>query len=119
MPDLAACADPATPAFVVINGREGGIGGTSWAAPVVAGLLTRVNHARRLAKFQPLGYINPVLYQLQKEAHPICRDITVGNNSCFAVKGYNAQRGYDWVTGWGSPVLSAWLDQLAWGAPQP
>ena len=119
VPDLAACADPATPAFVVINGQEGGIGGTSWAAPVVAGLLTRVNHARRLAGFKPLGFINPVLYDEQKQGHPLCTDITVGNNSCFAVKGYDAQKGYDWVTGWGSPILTAWLDQLAWGAPKP
>lgn len=119
VPDLAACADPGTPAFVVINGNLGGIGGTSWAAPVVAGLLARVNHARRLAGFRSLGFINPVIYDLQKKGVDICTDIVVGNNSCFSVSGYDAQKGYDWVTGWGSPNLTQWLDQLAWGAPNP
>ncbi len=119
VPDLAACADPLAPAFFVINGQSAIVGGTSWAAPVVAGLLTRINHARRLAGFHPLGFINPVLYDLQRRHIPICKDITLGNNTFDSVTGYQAQAGYDWVTGWGSPILTAWLDQLAWGAPKP
>ena len=119
VPDIAACADPTGPAFFVINGQPSMVGGTSWAAPVVAGLLTRVNHARRLAGFKPLGFINPVIYDLQRKGIALCKDITVGNNTYESVTGYQAQAGYDWVTGWGSPILSAWLDQLAWGAPKP
>lgn len=120
VPDIAAVADPTAGAFFVINGAPNMVGGTSWAAPVVAGLLTRVNHARRLAGFRSLGFINPVLYgELQMEGIPVCTDITTGNNTYESVAGYNCQKGYDWVTGWGSPILSAWLDQLAWGAPKP
>jgi len=85
----------------------------------VAGLLSRVNHARRLAGFKPLGFINPVIYDLQRKGIELCKDITLGNNTYESVTGYEAQKGYDWVTGWGSPNLTAWLDQLAWGAPKP
>ncbi len=119
VPDIAACADPSAPALFAINGQPSMVGGTSWAAPVVAGLLTRVNHARRLAGFHSLGFINPVIYDLERKGIELCKDITTGNNTFDSVTGYQAQKGYDWVTGWGSPILTAWLDQLAWGAPQP
>lgn len=119
VPDLSAVADPSAPCIMAYQGQWVTIGGTSLATPVVAGLLTRINHARRLAQFLPLGYIAPVLYDLQKRGTSLCRDITVGNNTCNAVTGYAAQTGYDQVTGWGSPLAPAWFNELAWGAPKP
>lgn len=119
VPDVAAVADPFTPCIFAWQGQWAMVGGTSLATPIVAGLLTRVNHARRLAQFDPLGYITPVLYDLQSRGIPLCRDIVQGTNTCYAVAGYESHTGYDNVTGWGSPVAPDWFDQLAWGAPRP
>ncbi|MHB1610984.1 MAG: S53 family peptidase [Sulfobacillus sp.] len=119
VPDLAAVADPFTPCILAWQGQWALVGGTSLAAPIVAGLLTRINHARRLARFDPLGYITPVLYDLQSRGIPLCRDIPQGTNTCYAVAGYDSAAGYDYVTGWGTPVAQNWFDQLAWGAPKP
>lgn len=119
VPDLAAVADPWTPCALYWNGTWNLVGGTSLATPVVAGLLTRVNHARRLAGFHPLGYVTPVLYELQALKLGLFRDITTGNNTCFSVAGYEAQVGFDQVTGLGAPIAQMWFDQLAWGAPKP
>lgn len=119
VPDLSAVADPFTPCILAMNGQWWTVGGTSVATPIVAGLLTRINHARRLAGFRPLGYINPVLYALELQGKHLCTDLTVGNNTCFSVAGYDAKVGHDAMTGWGSPIAQAWFDELAWGAPQP
>lgn len=119
VPDLAAVADPMTPCTFTYNGHWYIVGGTSVATPIVAGLLTRVNHARRLAGFHPLGYITPVLYDLQRQGKALCNDMVKGNNTCFSVTGYDAKKGYDEVTGWGSPIAQAWFDEFAYRAPKP
>lgn len=119
IPDVSAAADPTAPAFFVINGAPNMVGGTSWAAPIMAGLLARLNHARRLAHFHPLGFFTGVLYDEQRQGHGLCTDITIGNNTFDSVTGANAQRGYDWVTGWGSPLFPVWMRTFAWGAPLP
>jgi kumamolisin len=97
VPDVAADADPNTGYKVLVDGQEMVIGGTSAVAPLMAGLVARVNQQKK----KWAGFINPTIY-----ASPtLCRDITVGDNKTTSGhKGYTAGPGWDACTGLG--VLS-------------
>jgi subtilase family serine protease len=79
----------------------GGNGGTSFAAPQWASLLAMANQQEVSQGKSTLGFLNPRLYRIGISAHYNAdyHDITSGNNG-----GYNAVKGYDLVTGWGSPI---------------
>jgi kumamolisin len=98
VPDVAAAADPNTGAFIVFNGHTGGVGGTSWSAPVWAGFCALINEARVSKKKKPLAFLNPLIYPLIGTA--AFRDITSGSNGA-----YSSSPGYDMVTGIGVPNL--------------
>ncbi len=102
VPDVAADADPLTPASVycTVYGGWIGVGGTSLAAPLWAGWASIIN-ADRVAKGLPrIGFVNPVLYKGGvKEAKIGFHDITSGNNGS---PGFTAGTGYDNDTGFGS-----------------
>jgi kumamolisin len=106
VPDIAADADPVTGYNILLGGQNQPIGGTSAVAPLVAGLLCRLNQL--LGK--SVGYINPTIY-----ASPnACRDITQGNNDTVNGTGndFAAGPGWDACTGYGVPIGSAWLQML-------
>jgi kumamolisin len=97
LPDVAADADPRTGYNVLVDGQAMVIGGTSAVAPLMAGLIARVNQS----KAKPVGFINPTLYANPK----LCRDITQGDNITTSTnEGYSAGPGWDACSGWG--VLS-------------
>lgn len=102
VPDMAALGAVDTEALLYYDGQYLGIAGTSLSAPIVAGIIARLTPA----KGSGLGDIHAVLYQ---HGPTLCRDITVGNNNCFAVTGFYAEPGWDPVTGWGSPIYPQWL----------
>jgi subtilase family serine protease len=79
----------------------GGNGGTSFAAPQWAGLEAMANQQEVSQGKSTLGFLNPSLYRIGIGSHYTAdfHDITSGNNG-----GYNAVKGYDLVTGWGSPI---------------
>ncbi|KAB5513198.1 putative Tripeptidyl-peptidase sed1 [Coniochaeta sp. 2T2.1] len=95
-PDVVAVGDR----YVIrTNGTWATIGGTSLSAPIWAALLTLVNEQRIAAGKSTVGFVNPVLY-----AHPeIFNDITVGANPNCKSTGFLAAKGWDPVTGLGSP----------------
>lgn len=97
LPDVAANADPTTGYKILVDGQSAVIGGTSAVAPLMAGLIARINEQTGARA----GYIHPALY-----ANPsVCRDITEGDNkTTSAGTGYSAAGGWDACTGWG--VLS-------------
>ena len=85
----------------------GGVGGTSYAAPRWAGFMALVNEQAALVGYPPIGFINPDIYALGKTSSykNDFHDITSGNNDCCGQsKFWNAVKGYDLVTGWGSPT---------------
>ena len=105
--------------------------GTSISAPVWAGIIGLIN-ARRAAAGKPaVGFVNPAIYHLAAVAAPHAwRDVTVGNNKCTEANrgcdsgacepgcedlcpGYEAAKGWDPVTGWGTPHAGALLDAFA------
>jgi subtilase family serine protease len=89
--------------------------GTSAAAPFWAGIVAL---ADQLAG-RPLGFINPAIYSIARgpDYHAAFHDITTGNNTFTfppaTVTGYPAGRGWDPVTGWGTPDAAVLVPLLA------
>ncbi|WP_437600502.1 S53 family serine peptidase [Sorangium sp. So ce590] len=82
--------------------------GTSFAAPVFAGLMASVN-SQRLAEDKPVvGWLNRALYTDAK-VQSAFRDITAGKTP----EGFSAGPGWDYPTGWGAPLA----DKLAEALP--
>jgi kumamolisin len=105
-PDVCAVADPNTGGLVVLNGLGQQFGGTSWSAPVWAGFCALINEARQKANKPFLPFLNPLLYPLIGTA--CFRDIVQGDNGA-----YNAQPGYDLITGMGAPNIKELIKSLA------
>ncbi|HMC86003.1 MAG TPA: S53 family peptidase, partial [Chitinophagaceae bacterium] len=94
VPDLAGVADPETGYNVYVDGKKGVIGGTSAVAPLMAGLIARINQLKKT----PVGFIQPKIYK----ATSVFRDITSGDNITTKTgKGYTAGKGWDGCTGLG------------------
>jgi tripeptidyl-peptidase I len=81
--------------------------GTSAATPLFASIITRLNGERITAGKGPVGFLNQVLY-----ANPeMFNDITEGYNwGCNASVAFEAQQGWDPVTGLGTPNYPKMLD---------
>ncbi|KAK3937828.1 putative Tripeptidyl-peptidase sed1 [Diplogelasinospora grovesii] len=104
-PDVAAVGDRQV---VYANGSWWLIGGTSLSSPVWGAVLTLVNEQRIAAGKGPVGYIHPTLY-----AHPEAfTDITVGSNPGCGSPGFPAAKGWDPVSGLGSPNFPVLLKVL-------
>jgi tripeptidyl-peptidase-1 len=96
-PDVSTKADD----YLVVNeGVWMRISGTSVSNPVFASIITLINSERMHAGKGPVGFINPVLY-----SNPdILNDITTGaNRGCGVEEAFRATRGWDAVTGLGTP----------------
>jgi len=101
-PDVSAIGDNVV---VFIGGEEGLIGGTSAAAPCFASILVRINEVRLAAGKKTVGFVNPVLYANPTAFH----DITGGTNPGCGTVGFTAAKGWDPVTGLGTPNFPALL----------
>ncbi len=126
IPDLAAVADPYTGvAFYDSVDSQGGnpwsvVGGTSLAAPVVAGEIALAQQLR-IAAGKPLlnsvqindadyaAYTNPTLYA------SLFHDVTQGTNEDYTsgYPYYSSKTGYDLTTGLGTPKVNAFVPYLA------
>jgi subtilase family serine protease len=92
-------------------------GGTSEAAPLLAGVLalaTQLNHGKNV------GPINNALYQVLGPAglKDGIADVVSGNNTLFIhgkvfVRGFTAARGFDVASGWGTIRASTFAPALA------
>jgi kumamolisin len=95
------------------SGRKN-LGGTSAVAPLLAGLIARVNQkmGRRI------GYINPFLYTRSLGLLSLAfRDIVKGSNRTNVTNRYDASEGWDPCTGWGRPVGLQVMNLLAGEGP--
>ncbi|TLD39767.1 tripeptidyl-peptidase-like protein [Venturia nashicola] len=118
-PDIAA---QGTAFLIIVSGKEGGIGGTSASTPVVASIVALLN-AQRLQSGKPtLGLLNPWLYSLNGTG---TTDIVAGGSEGCSGIGYkkaktnripyaswNATKGWDPVTGVGTPLFDQLLKSL-------
>lgn len=100
VPDVALDSDPNTGYSIYYKSGWTIYGGTSCAAPLWAAFTALVNQQRAESKKQPLGFPCRALYNLAKgtsyrsDYHDIADD---SNNDW-----YQAVKGYDNVTGWGT-----------------
>ena len=100
-------------------------GGTSFAAPVFAGMVALLNQAKGYTGGQ--GLLNPTLYALaanstiyEKAFHDTPtgsnNDCTAGSTYCSSTAGFSTGSGYDEVTGLGSVDLAKLIE--AWAPAQ-
>jgi hypothetical protein len=121
IPDVSAEAN--TDNYFCANGScQGGIGGTSLAAPRWAGFVSLINqqaaaNATSSGTNPTFGFLNPTIATIGQGANygDVFHDITSGTNvtstpctngtlGCLnGDVGFNAVTGFDLVTGWGSP----------------
>lgn len=129
IPDVSAEAN--TDNYFCANGScQGGIGGTSLAAPRWAAFVALINQqaaANATSNGNPtLGFVNSTFYPLGQGANyaTVLHDITTGTNvtstTCISGTlgclngdvGFDAATGFDLVTGWGSPNGPTAFDEL-------
>ena len=90
IPDISAQSDLFR---VFFQGDATLVGGTSAAAPTIAGLVALLNDARIKKKLPPLGFLNPLIYTVAALFPNALNDITVGNNPGCGTQGFNVRRG--------------------------
>ncbi|GFO67347.1 hypothetical protein GMLC_09260 [Geomonas limicola] len=100
VPDVALNADQGTGYSIYFQGGWYIFGGTSCASPLWAAFTARVNQLRSAAGQGPLGFANPVLYQLAAGSgyQGSFHDVADSTTNLY----YPAITGYDNATGWGS-----------------
>ncbi|CZS92348.1 related to tripeptidyl-peptidase I [Rhynchosporium graminicola] len=96
------------------------VGGTSASAPAFAAIISLLNNARLSAGHKPLGFLNPWLYKTGKKG--LTDIVGGGSKGCTGVDiyshlptpfvpyaGWNATKGWDPVTGLGTPIFDVLL----------
>lgn len=116
-PDVAALGHNC---YTNIYGSFTPVDGTSCAAPIFAAVLALLNN-HQLERGKPvLGYVNPLLYKMWEDSPMTFNDVLVGNSSCTEMQccnhnfGFSATKGWDVVTGLGTPdvgKMMEWLDK--------
>ena len=97
-PDISADGDPETGAHVYAGGTNGGVGGTSLAAPLTAGMAALTNAYLIKQHKKLLGFAAPEIYKLgrSKFANTYFHDVRCGFN------GFPAGPGWDQASGFGA-----------------
>jgi hypothetical protein len=92
--------------------------GTSASTPVFAAMISLINNERLSNGLSPMGFLNPFLYASQTKQPDAFNDITEGNNACSTMASaapgccdhkFHAAKGWDAVTGLGSPKFDKLL----------
>lgn len=101
--------------MVFINGRMTAVSGTSASTPVVGGMVTLWNDLRLNAGKSPLGFLNPLLYYMQKNTPGAFHDVVTGNNGAprggdVCPDSFGATAGWDAVSGVGTPNFQVIAD---------
>ncbi|KAJ3796567.1 subtilisin-like protein [Lentinula aff. detonsa] len=99
-PDVSAQGDKIQ---IIQSGEVGPVAGTSASSPIFASVVALLNDELLSNGKPPLGFMNPWIY-----AHPEAfYDITNGSNPGCGTAGFPALKGWDPVTGVGSPNYQA------------
>ena len=104
--DVALNASPKYPYWVRRFGGWEAYGGTSFASPVMAGIVAVINGKRKAEGKPRVGFLNATLY-LHGATRASFRDITKGETDM-----YEAKAGWDYPTGIGAPNAEALADAL-------
>ncbi|KAI9509937.1 subtilisin-like protein [Russula earlei] len=95
---------------VIIDGKLELVYGTSASAPVVGSIFTLINDARLAHGKGPIGFINPLIYNPLFSS--LFHDITKGNNPGCGTPGFSTAKGWDPVTGVGTPNTTLLLTKF-------
>ena len=115
---------------IQLNGQQTVVSGTSVSAPIVAGLIARLNELSLARTGSPLGFVNALLYQMASQQPDTFNDIAQGNNICpqsnsncvtavqggggsTSCQGFMSTVGWDPVVGLGSPNIGNMLAYLS------
>lgn len=103
-PDLAAISSN----YLVLMGDElVAMSGTSASTPLIAAMVARWNDERLQSGLPVLGFLNPLIYDLLARRPGAFHDVQIGDNRCSRSTccpvGFGAARGWDAVSGAGSP----------------
>jgi len=104
--------------LIVQGGAWEVVGGTSASTPITAGIITLLNDYLFQNKEAPLGFVNPLLYQMAAAAPETFNQVTEGNNNCTEEAcckyGYMANPAGGWnpATGLGTPNYGNMLEYL-------
>jgi tripeptidyl-peptidase-1 len=115
---------------LVYGEAEGVVSGTSVAAPLWCGFISRMNEINIARHSTTLGFINPLLYTMAAAQPNTFNDIKTGENFCpennsgcvsallnnqgsTNCSGFYSAPGWDPVTGLGSPNLGNMLQYLS------
>ncbi|KAE9405293.1 family S53 protease [Gymnopus androsaceus JB14] len=89
----------------IVPGLTLSVDGTSCSSPTFASIIALIND-HLLEKEKPrLGFLNPLLYSFPK----VFNDITTGSNPGCGTNGFPATKGWDPVTGLGTPNFTSLL----------
>jgi len=96
--------------MVLQNGHVSPVGGTSASTPAFAGMVGLINEARIQAGGKAMGFLNPFIYKNMDSF----TDVTKGNNAIGRGEytlpyGFNCTKGWDPITGVGTPVFDKLL----------
>ena len=110
-PDIAAQGQR----YITIwNGTQLLLDGTSAATPTAAAVIALVNDALIAAGKPPLGFLNPWLYSKGYEAFTdVTSGSAIGCQGLGSGLGFPAKKGWDAVSGFGTPNFPAIVQQLA------
>jgi len=113
-PDVAAIGN----AVLIYTGGIMPVGGTSASAPEWAAVVSILNQVAIKKTGKPLGFLNPLLYQIGASCANCFQDITTGDNICTedgcspGCQGFYTAKGWDPVTGFGSPNVGNLITYL-------
>jgi subtilase family serine protease len=106
-PDVAAMGHNI---LIILSNSSTPVGGTSASSPTFAAVIALLNQAQIAETGKPLGFLNPFLYQMYAEKPSAFNDIVTGDNTCTedgcqpgVGYGFYCAKGWDPVTGLGSP----------------
>lgn len=121
-PDVSAIGH-ACPTYIGSDQPQS-VDGTSCSSPVFAGIIAVLNGYQMSHGRPKLGFVNPLLYKMWADEPDTFNDIVNGHNWCTeagccpgnltdgSAFGFSATKGYDPVTGLGTPNVGKMLEWL-------
>jgi subtilase family serine protease len=91
------------------------VGGTSAAAPLVAGMIALWIQKAREQGLPRVGFVPPLLYALAAKSPAAFVDVKLGDNAIYDVPCCRARPGYDLASGLGSPRADGIASRLPAG----
>jgi len=114
-PDVAAIGN----GVLIYQGGLQPVGGTSASSPTWASVASLMVAAAYQKTGKGLGLLSPLIYQAAAASPSCFHDITVGDNKCTeqgcakSCQGYMCTKGWDPVTGWGSPNVQCLINYVS------